>query len=372
MTPVQSQNTLHSLLSTFPRENNIPKKQEPLIAQPAGRSPKYTGNILNGMRHGNGTCEWEDGTKCAGQWAFGFLNGQATYETKTIKYVGTWLNGFAHGFGILTKTVDKIQTVISGQFCNGYLHGICHVTSGHATGEGKAVNGCFQGDFKVIKTLPDGSKRAGFMSHQNGLSKEWSPNKVLEYPREIFLSLKPWGDEIVKLYQEKDPTAKTIFFAGKTDQDGKAVEGDVYTENMLLEHISLQESPAGRQAGGCIEIPLGEILTKIREEMKSNTTAGEKNPDLSDENLFPQNLKMIVRFGRPPSEEEGCGQAPESAPVEPAYTVMSSDSTQGSRSPKRKREDEEEETAAVVTTSKKSKNEESERTTSQENPEKPH
>ena len=61
----------------------------------------YTGQVLNGKRHGRGTQIWDDGAKYEGDWENDKSNGYGTfYHTDGDVYQGYWKNNRANGKGI--------------------------------------------------------------------------------------------------------------------------------------------------------------------------------------------------------------------------------------------------------------------------------
>ena len=57
------------------------------------RDGTYTGELVNGVLHGQGTYTHADGEKYVGEWRDGNWHGQGTETWGTRKYIGEWRNG---------------------------------------------------------------------------------------------------------------------------------------------------------------------------------------------------------------------------------------------------------------------------------------
>ncbi len=66
------------------------------------RTPQgtYDGDVRNGIPHGAGTMEWEDGAVYTGEWADGRPHGSGEYRWPDgARYIGQWRDGRRHGVG---------------------------------------------------------------------------------------------------------------------------------------------------------------------------------------------------------------------------------------------------------------------------------
>lgn len=81
----------------------------------------YTGNWDNGNMHGQGTMTWADGSTYTGNWVNGKREGSGTMKWKGgSTYTGAWSNHNQNGKG--TMTYDD-GTVYTGDFVDGNRHG---------------------------------------------------------------------------------------------------------------------------------------------------------------------------------------------------------------------------------------------------------
>ena len=74
----------------------------------------YTGEVVDGVPHGQGIETYTDGTKYVGEWKNGKYNGRGTYTyADGVKFVGKFKNGVEYGDGILTSedAVDSFYPV---------------------------------------------------------------------------------------------------------------------------------------------------------------------------------------------------------------------------------------------------------------------
>ena len=82
---------------------------------------KYVGEFKDGLRHGQGTHTWSEGSMYVGKYKDGKRNGQGTMTYSSgNKYVGEWKDGVVHGQGKHTWSEgDKYV----GEFKNGMRNG---------------------------------------------------------------------------------------------------------------------------------------------------------------------------------------------------------------------------------------------------------
>jgi len=104
----------------------------------------YTGNLLDGMFHGQGKLVWDNGATYEGSWQFGKIHGNGTFLYEGGgKYIGPFKDGKRHGYGTYYypdgdqykgNWVDGEQSgegtytfadgsVYTGQFVNNSFHG---------------------------------------------------------------------------------------------------------------------------------------------------------------------------------------------------------------------------------------------------------
>ena len=82
---------------------------------------RYTGDVVNGVRHGSGKLTYADGSWYDGQWENNVKQGQGThtYHDETGKLFGTYVGAFAsdkrNGEGTLTYENGYVQ---AGQWKN--------------------------------------------------------------------------------------------------------------------------------------------------------------------------------------------------------------------------------------------------------------
>jgi hypothetical protein len=70
----------------------------------AGHRDEYFGGFLNGLKHGEGTRLWKDGSQYVGGWLQGKMSGRGEFiKANGDKYKGEYLNGLEHGSGTQTK-----------------------------------------------------------------------------------------------------------------------------------------------------------------------------------------------------------------------------------------------------------------------------
>lgn len=130
----------------------------------------YTGNLVNGKRHGQGTLYIQDGGKYDGQWSNGLYDGIGTlvFPNGNI-YVGAFSKGFMHGQGKMyypdgsyykgsylygVKEGLGLYYVNNDNKYNGYWKNGLRNGKGKAYIDGKYKKGIFENN-QFIKTLPD-------------------------------------------------------------------------------------------------------------------------------------------------------------------------------------------------------------------------
>lgn len=124
----------------------------------------YEGEYLNGKRHGTGTMQYANGGWYKGQWQEGKWSGSGTgkniYDNGDV-YEGSYLNGKRHGQGTYTWPNGGW---ITGGWSNGEQ-------TGYATGKRVYDNGVYEGEFQSGKRHGQGT-----YSYANGdkYTGKWS------------------------------------------------------------------------------------------------------------------------------------------------------------------------------------------------------
>lgn len=112
----------------------------------------YTGYLVEGIFHGKGTYEWDNGTVYTGDWVNGKRTGQGTCTFSNGKYVGAFLNDELHGKGTYTWTNGNVY---SGDW-----------VSGQRTGQGTFI---WKDGTKYVGSFKDGKQHGqGTMTWTNG------------------------------------------------------------------------------------------------------------------------------------------------------------------------------------------------------------
>ena len=112
----------------------------------------YTGTMLEGLFHGEGTFRWADGTTYTGQWQNGLRHGTGTLVwAEGSSYTGSFVRGERSGTGVYTWPDGTSYT---GDFANGERtgHGVLRWPDG-VVYTGDFVNGSYTG--KGVLTYPD-------------------------------------------------------------------------------------------------------------------------------------------------------------------------------------------------------------------------
>lgn len=130
----------------------------------------YSGDLKNGLPHGQGTRYLKNGGKYEGEWIDGAYEGQGTLVLPNGNiYVGTFSKGFIHGQG---KMFYPDASYYEGHFAYGIQEGLGllyidhdnkyegYWSNGLRNGQGKAyIDGRYKKGLwennKMIKTLPD-------------------------------------------------------------------------------------------------------------------------------------------------------------------------------------------------------------------------
>lgn len=82
----------------------------------------YTGDLVDGNRHGYGVGKWPDGKLYVGQWQNGVRHGQGCMTWPTgQKYTGEWHEDMAIGKAVLTKSDGAVY---AGDFLDSQRHGL--------------------------------------------------------------------------------------------------------------------------------------------------------------------------------------------------------------------------------------------------------
>mmetsp|Transcript_28921 Transcript_28921/g.82213 ORF Transcript_28921/g.82213 Transcript_28921/m.82213 type:complete len:483 (-) Transcript_28921:104-1552(-) len=82
---------------------------------------RYTGETVDGKRHGKGTFYYNSGDRYEGQWVDGAKHGAGTfYYSAGDRYIGEWKDDRMHGHG---KFVSHSGETFEGIYLNGLRHG---------------------------------------------------------------------------------------------------------------------------------------------------------------------------------------------------------------------------------------------------------
>ena len=80
----------------------------------------YSGQLLNGEKHGKGMLIWPDGTKYDGSWCRNARKGIGKFCSSDFTYHGNWLHDRKQGYGIESYSDGSVY---SGYFDDGIKHG---------------------------------------------------------------------------------------------------------------------------------------------------------------------------------------------------------------------------------------------------------
>ena len=118
----------------------------------------YTGYLLSGLPHGEGTCVWDVGVVYTGQWTNGKRNGYGEQtEANGTVYKGEWVNDMIQGQGTVIYASGEVY---SGEWKNGVMDGQGTYTwNNGVTYTGGWVNGKRTGYGVLI--YADGSRHEG-------------------------------------------------------------------------------------------------------------------------------------------------------------------------------------------------------------------
>ena len=110
----------------------------------------YTGDMVRGVPHGEGTCVWDNGITYTGGWDNGQMSGYGEISKPDgYSYKGQWKDGQYSGTGTLVYSGGKES--YTGEFRSGLRHGKgTHVYSNGDTYTGDWVDGKIEGQGKFI------------------------------------------------------------------------------------------------------------------------------------------------------------------------------------------------------------------------------
>ena len=111
------------LISLIPdgREVVVDEEEEGIQKKVYPDGSEYVGDLVDGIKHGQGTYTCADGKKYMGEWKDGKPHGQGTQTCADgKKYMGEWKDGKQHGQG--TQTWPSGEKYV-GEYKDGKLHG---------------------------------------------------------------------------------------------------------------------------------------------------------------------------------------------------------------------------------------------------------
>ena len=136
-----------------------------------GGKETYTGEFLDGLRHGKGVHCFSNGDVYDGEWVKGIWTGTGKYTWSSGEvYEGEWSNALRHGQGTMTW---KNGATYTGEWKNGKCNGYGVMT--YADGSR------YEGEFKNDKRHGDGTYYYTDGSSQTG---RWENDKLVEEKNE--------------------------------------------------------------------------------------------------------------------------------------------------------------------------------------------
>jgi hypothetical protein len=200
-----------------------------------GSTWTYTGDILNGLRHGKGTMTYEDGGGYEGDFADDEFHGKGkwTYgkDGERYVYIGDFVGGIEHGKGKLTYPDGEVY---EGDWVNGKEHGKGKITTPSGI--------IFEGDFvdgitgKGKFTMPNGDVYEG----ENVDGKAHGKGKMIYADGDVYEG--EWADDMFvkgKATRADGEVFEGTFVDGKPDKgtittkDGKVLDADEYFSNSV-------------------------------------------------------------------------------------------------------------------------------------------
>ena len=105
---------------------------------------RYEGSFVNGLEHGQGVLFGEDGSRYEGGFVNGLKHGQGTLRRQNgPRYEGSFVNGLEHGQGVL---FGEDGSRYEGGFVNGLQHGQGTIYREGSRQVSSWMNGREQGD----------------------------------------------------------------------------------------------------------------------------------------------------------------------------------------------------------------------------------
>ena len=152
----------------------------------------FVGDVVNGVRYGQGEATWSDGRRYIGEFYSGFRHGQGemTWSDGGM-YIGEWYGGRRHGQGEMTWSDGRIYI---GEWYEGRLHG--------------------QGEM----TWPDGVTYIGewYEDWRHGVGIMWNSDRTKKYVGE-------W-------IEDRRTGVGTLY-----DAQGNVIEADIWEQWIFIE-----------------------------------------------------------------------------------------------------------------------------------------